>query len=119
MTTLATVGNRARLTSVEKGFYEVAPRDWPCVVKLCDGEKVEIGMPETIAARLMLVTTEVAEACEALRERDLRAFAEELADVVIRVASLADGLELDLDALIAAKLEKNEAREHRHGGKCL
>ncbi len=45
----------------------------------------------------MLITDEVSEAHEALRKKDYDNFKEELADIVIRVASLAGGLKIDLD----------------------
>lgn len=119
MSTLGEIGERAWTTSTLHGFQEASVNEWPQVVTLEHGDQTEIGDPNLIAARLMLITTEVAEACEALRVRDLDAFAEELADVVIRVASLAAGLRFDLDKIVDEKLTKNVERPWRHGGKCL
>lgn len=68
-----------------------------------------------IATRLALVHSEVSEALEALRVEDMKNFAEELADVVIRVADLAGGLNIDLEGEIEWKMEKNKAREYMHG----
>lgn len=65
--------------------------------------------------RLMLITGEVAEAHEALRKRDYENFKEELADIVIRVADLAGGLDIDLEAEILKKMEKNKNRPYKHG----
>lgn len=70
-----------------------------------------------IPAVLALVHTEVSEAVEAFREDDKVNFAEELADVIIRVLDLCGGLEIDIDTEIRKKLEKNKTRSHRHGGK--
>ena len=48
---------------------------------------------------------------------DMAKTAEELADIVIRVLDCSSGLGIDIDAAIAAKLEKNKTRSLRHGGK--
>ena len=45
--------------------------------------------------------------------------ASELADVVIRVADMAEHYGIDLDAAVRAKMEFNRGREYRHGGKAL
>lgn len=70
-----------------------------------------------IAEKLMLIVTEVAEACEADRTDDKEGFAEELADIVIRVADLAGGLGIDLEHEIATKMEANKKRPKLHGKK--
>lgn len=74
--------------------------------------------------RLRLIDTETAEASEAVINGDLANLAEELADIVIRVLDFVGawneahpGREIDLEAAIRAKLEKNRARGWRHGGK--
>lgn len=70
-----------------------------------------------VPAVLALIHSEVSEALEAFRVRDRDNFAEELADVVIRVLDCAGGLGIDLDSAVVAKLAKNRTRGHRHGGK--
>lgn len=70
-----------------------------------------------ILAWLMLVSTEVAEAAEAVRNGDEANFTEELADICIRVFDYAFALGINLQAAIEAKMTKNEARAFRHGGK--
>ncbi|MBU3205170.1 MazG-like family protein [Clostridium algidicarnis] len=65
--------------------------------------------------RLMLITGEVAEAHEALRRKDYENFKEELADIVIRTCDLAGGLDIDLEAEILKKMEKNKDRAYKHG----
>jgi NTP pyrophosphatase (non-canonical NTP hydrolase) len=65
----------------------------------------------------MLITGEVAEAHEALRKSDFDNFKEELADIVIRVADLAGGLDIDLEDEILKKMEKNTLRPYKHGKK--
>jgi NTP pyrophosphatase (non-canonical NTP hydrolase) len=73
--------------------------------------------PNHIPAKLALVHTEVSEATEAFRIGDLENFGEELADTIIRILDLANGLGIDMDAAVRAKLEKNKTRGFRHGGK--
>lgn len=72
-----------------------------------------------LCTHMALVHSEVSEATEAIRHRDRENFDEELADVVIRVASIAHGLGTDLDAAITAKLAKNRTRGLHHGGKAV
>lgn len=70
-----------------------------------------------VPAILALVHSEVSEALEAFRKNDVANFQEELADIVIRVLGCAEGLQVDIEAVILAKLEKNRQRGFRHGGK--
>jgi NTP pyrophosphatase (non-canonical NTP hydrolase) len=72
-----------------------------------------------LCTHMALVHSEVSEATEAVRHRDRQNFDEELADVVIRVASIAHGLGTDLDSAITAKLAKNRTRGLHHGGKAV
>lgn len=72
-----------------------------------------------ICTHMALVHTEVSEATEAIRHHDRANFDEELADVVIRVASIAHGLGTDLAAAITSKLAKNMKRGLHHGGKAV
>lgn len=83
-------------TAVSKGWWE--------------GEK---NVPEL----LCLVHSEVSEALEAYRKDDLANFAEELADIVIRVFDMSVGLKVDIEHEILTKMEANEKRSYRHGGK--
>ncbi|KOR24164.1 MazG nucleotide pyrophosphohydrolase domain-containing protein [Clostridium sp. L74] len=102
------------------GFWE----DWERIKQLenmainisKDGEKqVKIDKCNAIGNRLMLITDEVSEAHEALRKRDYENFKEELADIVIRVADLAGGLDIDLEKEIKNKMDKNKNRPYKHG----
>lgn len=72
-------------------------------------------MSNAIGNRLMLIVSEAAEAQEALRKNDADNFKEELADVAIRLADLCGGLEIDLEAEILNKMEKNKSRPYKHG----
>lgn len=74
---------------------------------------------------LLLMTTEIAEACEADRHGNppsehIPAFSgveEELADVVIRVLETAKARGYDLPGAIQAKMAFNASRPFKHGGK--
>ena len=67
-----------------------------------------------IGNRLMLIVSEVAEAQEGLRHGDYDNFAEELADVAIRLADLCGGLGIDLETEILKKMEVNKNRPYKH-----
>ena len=75
------------------------------------------GSDYKVPAVLALIHSEVSEALEDFRNNRREHFDEEIADVVIRCLDLAGGLGIDLDAAVAAKLEKNRARAFKHGGK--
>ena len=68
---------------------------------------------------LCLIHSEVSEALEAYRDDDMENFAEELADVAIRVLDAAEGYEIDLESEILKKHEINKTRPYRHGGKAI
>lgn len=83
------------------------------------GETNENQKVRFLCTHMALVHTEVSEATEAIRHRDRENFDEELADIIIRVTSIAHGLGTDLEAAVAAKLEKNKSRGFKHGGKAI
>lgn len=85
------------------GWDVTKPEDWDNARKIC-----------TVLA---LIHSEVSEATEAVRHDDPENFAEEMADVLIRVLDCTAGLGLDMDKTVRAKLEKNKGRGYRHGGK--
>jgi len=64
-----------------------------------------------------LIHSEVSEALEAYRKGDAENFAEELADIAIRLLDAAGGYGIDLESEIVKKHEYNKTREYRHGGK--
>lgn len=64
---------------------------------------------------LMLIVGEVSEAMEGLRKGDADNFKEELADIIIRTCDLCGGLDIDLEAEIKKKMEKNKNRPYKHG----
>ena len=79
-----------------------------------------------ILACLALVTSEVAEAMEAVRKHDPDTWGDaktkdtlvrELAGAVVRCMDLAGELDLPLAEAIRAEIDANAARGFRHGGK--
>lgn len=89
--------------SISKGFWEgLKPID------------VNIGL-----MKLMLVTTEVAEAAEVLRDDNDHAWEqhleEELADIIIRVLDLAEAYQLNIYNGVRQKMAKNLERPMMHG----
>lgn len=70
-----------------------------------------------IPSKLALLHSEVSEALEAYRKGDRDNFAEEMADVFIRLLDTTYPLGIDLAAATLAKLAKNRTRGFRHGGK--
>jgi len=83
--------------------------------------------PQNTSEKLMLIVTELAEACEWLRMDtgdgpapsnhipEFSGFTEELADVVIRAMDLAGSRKADLGGAILAKMKYNESRPIKHG----
>lgn len=88
---------------------------------------------DSIPVKLVMIHSEVSEALEEYRNtppecevshlyyKDSSAkpegFGVELADIVIRVLDLAEMVGADLTDLILTKMEYNESRPYRHGGK--
>lgn len=105
------IGRIAHDINTGNGWDTFSPSDWPG-----DGESEKVRF---VCTHLALVHTEVSEATEAVRHRDRENFDEELADIAIRLASIAHGLGTDLDAAIRAKMEVNKTRGHHHGGKSV
>ena len=69
----------------------------------------------SIAECLMLIVTEVAEACEADRHGDRENFNEEIADTFIRLFDLCGYLDIDIESELTRKISINRARPRLHG----
>lgn len=97
------LGAEIHETKTLNGWDVSTPESW--------GEKY------VIPGDLALIHSEVSEALEAFRKGDRENFAEEMADVMIRVVGLSHGLGIDLGSYVLGKLEKNQTRGYHHGGK--
>lgn len=71
----------------------------------------------SIPELLCLVHSEVSEGLEAHRNGDEQGFAEELADIVIRVMDMAEAQGIDLEREVENKMARNIHRPYRHGNK--
>ena len=69
---------------------------------------------KSIPAKLMLIVSELGEACEADRQPDPEHFDEEIADTFIRLADLCGHLNIDIEKVIERKMEINEKRPRLH-----
>jgi len=88
------LSKKAHEIALEKGFWE---------------------KKRPISECLMLIVTEVAEACEADRMGDFDNFKEEIADTYIRLADLCGQLNIDIEDAIVTKMLKNKERPRLHG----
>ena len=98
--------NKAHRNAVEHGFWDHYDN--------INGDMVEI-KKAFVSQFLMLIVCEVSEAVEGLRKNDEENFKEELADIAIRLADLCGGLDIDLEAEIIKKMDKNKLRSYKHG----
>lgn len=95
MTEMSKIQKEAWRIAEEKGFHEGRER----------------------AKVLALIHSEVSEALEADRVGDEENYAEELADIVIRVMDHCETEGIDLESEIIRKNKENRQREHKHGKK--
>jgi NTP pyrophosphatase (non-canonical NTP hydrolase) len=135
--------NKAHGNAVAKGFYDDTVRSL-VVIKNVAPELFETVRSAFIAQRLMLITSELGEALEAMRldkgvvneidaaELDLLdgqefidrflviskdSFGDELADAMIRIFDLAGFSDLPLEKHLEWKSKYNATRTRLHGGK--
>ncbi|PHR17638.1 MAG: hypothetical protein COA38_20450 [Fluviicola sp.] len=71
--------------------------------------------PTQQLAWLGLIHSEVSEAVKPVRVGDMDELVLELADIVIRVASMSGAMGLDLHSAVRAKLDYNRGRPRKHG----
>lgn len=69
-------------------------------------------------AKLALISSEVGEAVSALQHGDENGFAEEIADIVIRVLDLCGTEDIDLGDTVLHKMMANRKRPYLHGKEC-
>jgi len=66
---------------------------------------------------LLRIHSEVSEASEAIRDDNSKGFAEEMADIFIRLVNLCEVWSIDLEREVIDKHNKNMARPNLHGRK--
>lgn len=109
-------------TCRDKGFWGRRERVMEDGTGLDTDEAKQFAINEA----LMLIVTEIAEACEAVRHGNppddkvpqFSGLEAELADAVIRIMDIAAGYDLDVAGAIVAKADYNKGRERLHGKTC-
>jgi NTP pyrophosphatase (non-canonical NTP hydrolase) len=123
----------------DKGFWEEYDQ---ALILLKDYQRIQKAVKRAFfSQKLMLITSELGEALEALRKDEhvrmdtfnemfsdnenrfteafefavKNSFEDELADVVIRVLDLAEKMKIDMEWHIRAKMDYNGHRVHKHG----
>jgi NTP pyrophosphatase (non-canonical NTP hydrolase) len=69
---------------------------------------------DAMLGKLMLVTSEVAHAAEAVRKGNLRNFKEEIADTMICLLDICGTVGIDIEKTIVRKMERNRNQPKRH-----
>ena len=111
---LAELIDEAYDNSTEHGFTKIYD-------DLMDAVPVELRRDmrrTTLLAKLALITSEVGEAVSALQHGDDPGFAEEVADIVIRVLDLCGYAHINLGCIMPSKMQINRKRPYLHGKEC-
>lgn len=128
--TIQDIIDRAHTNARLKGFWNEQSINM-AGHQMLNQEKVAKTIPEKLA----LIHSEVSEALECYREKQMvthiqtcgdsgaklgkpEGFASELADIVIRVADLCGALGINLEEELRLKMEYNSTRPHMHGKVC-
>lgn len=109
MASVSDLTMQMHLTAKAKGFWDDG------LPKRLNGKDTDRQTIFLLMEKLALIGTEVAEAIEAVRVGDRNNFAEELADIVIRVGDLAEASGVYLEQAILTKMGMNITRPTRHG----
>ena len=83
--------------------------------------------PRSIAECICLMHSELSEALEGVRKDnppdsripEFSSLEAELADVIIRIMDLAGRYQYDVAGAVEAKMDYNQSRPYKHGGKTL
>lgn len=105
----------------EKGFWETSDK----LQALADANGLGAELALMRKSQLRdLMASELGEACEGDRKNltsdKIPGFTnaeEEYADLIIRLADMAEGMRLRIGEAVVAKMEYNATRPHLHGGK--
>ncbi len=90
-------------------------KDWRYKKGFFTPNKISGVNGDFMLGKLMLVTTEIAEAAEAVRSNNEVNFEEELADAIIRIFDICGTMNINLEEVLETKMEYNEQRKLRHG----
>lgn len=92
-------------------------KKWQLVVTKNALEHGFVWEKSDIDSMLLRLHSEVSEASEAVRDDDWKGFSEELADIFIRLANVAEVMDVDLEAEVERKHKMNVSRPPLHGRK--
>lgn len=98
----------------EHGFHKI----YDDLIDSVPAEQLQSLRRTILLAKLALITSEVGEAVSALQHGDEDAFAEEVADIVIRVFDLCGEESIDLGGELLEKMKANRNRPYLHGKTC-
>jgi len=90
-------------------------RDWQQIITewaICKGFS---WTKKNVDTMLLRIHSEISEASEAIRDDNFEGFAEELADIFIRLVNLCEVSGIDLEKAVIKKYNKNLDRPYLHG----
>jgi len=89
--------------------------DWQYIIREWSQSKGFDWKPKDIDTMLLRIHGEVTEASEAMRDNDFNGFAEEMADIFIRLVDMAQVMGVNLEVEVNKKHKKNMKRPRLHG----
>ena len=92
-------------------------KEWQTIVTQWALSKGFKWTKEDVDTMLLRIHSEVSEASEAIRDDNAEGFAEELADIFIRLVNLSEVWGINLEKEVVDKHNKNMNRPHLHGRK--
>jgi NTP pyrophosphatase (non-canonical NTP hydrolase) len=90
-------------------------KDWQRITTDRAVSKGFVWTRKDVDTMLLRIHSEVSEASEAIRDNDVKGFAEELADVFIRLLNLCEVWDISLEEEVIKKHNKNIERPFLHG----
>lgn len=116
--TLEMLQSEAHQTAVDKGWHTKPDRSIGDLIALCHSElseALEVFREEGIKGLIHITHADMGPDSPPKPE----GFPIEMADLLIRVADLAEHYGINLTEAVRIKLAYNKSRSHRHGGKVI
>ena len=92
-------------------------KKWQEIITKWAIEKGFTWIKDDVDTMLLRLHSEISEASEAIRDKDIEGFTEELADIFIRLVNLCEVMDVDLEEEVIKKHNKNINRPRLHGRK--
>ena len=92
-------------------------KEWQSIVTELATAKGFNWTKDNVDTMLLRIHSEISEASEAIRDDNFEGFAEELADVFIRLVNLCKVCNIDLEREVIKKHNRNLNRQNLHGRK--